>query len=145
MVATQSQFIKPHLKIVNAGTAAVALSTLTMRYWFTIDSTATPLPTMLAACDFAQVGCNNTSESFVAVTPARTGADNYFQIGFAAGAGSLAAGANTGEIQLAAHKSDFSVFTETNDYSFDATKTAYADWTKVTLYQNGTLIWGTEP
>src|SRR5262249_27454903 len=35
--------------------------------------------------------------------------------------------------------------TEGNDYSYDATKTSFADWTKVTLYRNGTLVWGAEP
>ena len=37
------------------------------------------------------------------------------------------------------------VYTQTNDPSFDATKIMYADWNRVTLYQNGTLVWGTEP
>jgi hypothetical protein len=142
MVVTQPQFIKPRMRIVNSGTTAVALSTLTMRYWYTVDTVA---PSQLASCDFATVGCNNIVETFTTVTPAKTGADTYFQIGFASGAGNLAAGGNTGEIQISAHKSDFSAYTETNDYSFDATKTAYADWNKVTLYQNGTLIWGIEP
>ena len=31
------------------------------------------------------------------------------------------------------------------DYSYDAAKTVFADWTHVTLYRNGTLVWGTEP
>ena len=40
---------------------------------------------------------------------------------------------------------DWTNYTQTNDYSFDATKTSYADWTKVTLYRNGVLVWGVEP
>jgi len=112
MVVTQAQFIKPRMRIVNTGTTAVALSTLTMRYWYTIDAGST---TQQAACDFATLGCNNVVETFTTVTPARTGADTYFQVGFASGAGNLAGGANTGEIQISAHKSDFSAYTETND------------------------------
>ena len=57
----------------------------------------------------------------------------------------LPAGANTDEIQTRIYDSAFGFFTETNDYSFDATKTAYADWTKVTVYYKGNLVWGTEP
>ncbi len=34
---------------------------------------------------------------------------------------------------------------EANDYSFDPTKTSFADWSNVTLFQNGALVWGTEP
>jgi hypothetical protein len=37
------------------------------------------------------------------------------------------------------------IYTQTNDYSFDATKTALTDWTHVTVYRLGTLIWGIEP
>jgi hypothetical protein len=69
-----------------------------------------------------------------------------FQVAFAATAGNLAAtSGNTGEVQIWFHKSGWTNYTQTNDPSFDATKTAYADWNRVTLYQNGTLVWGTEP
>ena len=37
--------------------------------------------------------------TFVTVSPARTGADHYLQLGFTSGAGSLAPGASTGGIQ----------------------------------------------
>jgi hypothetical protein len=120
----------------------VALSTLTIRYWYTIDT----VQPQTAWCDFATLGCSNIVESFVSVSPARTNADTYLLVGFASGAGNLAAnGGSTGEIQARFNKNDFSNYTESNDYSYDVTKTSYADWAKVTLYQNGTLVWGTEP
>jgi hypothetical protein len=43
------------------------------------------------------------------------------------------------------NKNDWSNYDETNDYSFDATKTAFSDWNRVTLYRNGVLVWGIEP
>jgi hypothetical protein len=43
------------------------------------------------------------------------------------------------------NKDDWSNFAEADDYSFDPTKLSFADWTRVTVYQNGTLIWGSEP
>ena len=67
------------------------------------------------------------------------------QVGFAATAGNLAAGGNTGEIQVWFHKNSWGNYTEGGDYSYDASKTAYADWTRATLYQNGTRVWGAEP
>jgi cellulose 1,4-beta-cellobiosidase len=76
---------------------------------------------------------------------AGTGADTYAELTFTAGAGTLAPGAQTGDIQLRMAKTDWTNFNEANDYSFDPTKTAYADWSKTTLYMNGTLVWGAEP
>jgi len=66
-------------------------------------------------------------------------------LGFTAGVGSIAAGGQTGDIQLRISKADWSNFNEANDYSYNPTKTAYANWDHVTLYQTGTLDWGTTP
>jgi len=141
--STMGQAVKPHYKVLNAGSSAVPLSQLTIRYWYTLDA---PIDTELSQCDFAQLGCSNIILTNVTLSPAKATADHYFQVAFAAGAGNLAAtNGNTGEIQIWFHKSGWTVYTQTNDPSFDATKVAYADWNKVTLYQNGTLVWGTEP
>jgi hypothetical protein len=152
---TNSQ-VKPHLKIINNSTSsmpAVPLSELTVRYWYTIDAGST---TQTANCDYATRDCAQLSygaTSFVTVNPAKTNADRYFEFGFRTGAGSLAAGGNassdtspstTGEIQLRINKSDFSNYTQTNDYSYNGV-TGYTATTKVTVYRNGTLIYGTEP
>jgi hypothetical protein len=141
--STMGQAVKPHYKVLNMGSTAVPLSQLTIRYWYTLDA---PIDTEASQCDFATLGCNNIILSNVTLSPARTTADHYFQVAFAPGAGNLAAtSGNTGDIQIWFHKTGWSLYTQTNDPSFDATKTAYADWNKVTLYQNGTLVWGTEP
>jgi hypothetical protein len=91
------------------------------------------------------VGCSNVKGNFVAVSPARTNADYYLEISFTSGAGTLAPGANSGDIQNRFSKSDWSNYNETNDYSYNATMTNYAAWTKVTAYYQGSLVWGTEP
>ena len=67
------------------------------------------------------------------------------EISFTSAAGSIAAGGQSGDIQIRIAKSDWSNFNEADDYSFDGTKSAFADWNKVTLYQGGTLAWGIEP
>lgn len=136
-----TQSFQPMLSVVNNGTAAVPLSSVTVRYWFTSDGGSS---TFTTNCWYAVVSCANVTQSVVAV-PAVTGADHYLQVGFTAAAGSLAAGASTGQIQNGVNKSDWSNFTQTNDYSFNAADTAWTANTTVTVYVNGTLVWGTEP
>jgi len=135
--------IKPHFNIVNAGTSAVPLSELKIRYWYTREGTQA----QNFWCDWAAItgSCNNLTGTFVQVSPARTGANFYVEVSFSAAAGSIAAGSQSGEIQTRFAKTDWSNYTETGDYSFDPTKTSFADWTHVTLYRNGVLVWGTEP
>jgi len=81
----------------------------------------------------------------VTVTPARTGADHYLEIAFTAAAGTLAAGTSSGLVQTAFHFDNFPAFDYTNDYSFNPATATLVDWSKVTLYDNGALVWGTEP
>ncbi|RPI94107.1 MAG: hypothetical protein EHM40_07675 [Chloroflexi bacterium] len=132
--------IKPHFNIVNAGTSPVPLSELKIRYWFTREGTQN----QSFWCDWAAINgaCGNVSGTFVQVG---SGADFYLEVSFAAAAGSIAAGGQSGEIQTRFAKSDWSNYTETGDYSFDPTKTSFADWTHVTLYRKGVLVWGIEP
>lgn len=139
--AASSSQPKPQIRIVNNSTAAIPLSALTARYWYTIDGPKT----QGFNCDYSPLGCSNVVGTFGTMTTGTATADTYLQIGFTAGAGSIAAGSNSGEIQARINKSDWSAYTQTNDYSFDATKTAYADWNNVTLYYNGILVWGVEP
>jgi cellulose 1,4-beta-cellobiosidase len=133
--------IKPHFNILNSGGSSVPLSELKIRYWYTREGTVG----QNFFCDYAVVNCSNITGTFVQVSPARTGADFYLEVGFSAAAGSIAAGGQSGEIQARFAKTDWSNYNETGDFSFDPTKTSFADWDHVTLYRNGTLVWGTEP
>jgi hypothetical protein len=131
--------IKPHLAVVNTTTSSVSLSELKLRYWYTVDGDKP----QNYWCDYATLGCANITARFIKMTAPVTGADYYLEVGFTGG--TLAPGASTGEIQNRFSKSDWTNYNESGDYSFDATKTAFADWSRVTLYRNGTLVWGTEP
>ncbi len=134
--------ITPHFKIVNTSTnISVPLSELKLRYWYSIDGDR---PQQFS-CFWAQVGCANINAALVPLATPIGGMDYYLELGFGTGAGSIAGGGSSGEIHTRLNKSDWSAYNESNDYSFDATKLAFADWNRVTLYRNGVLVWGNEP
>ncbi|TXS43943.1 glycoside hydrolase family 6 protein [Streptomyces sp. OR43] len=135
--ATDNQ-IRMGLQLVNTGTAAVDLSTVKLRYWFTPEAGASTFGT---SCDWAVIGCGNLTHS-VKTNGSAAGASHYLEVSFSSG--TLAAGASTGEIQMRLNKSDWSNFNEADDYS-RSTSTSYADASKVGLYVTGALAWGTAP
>jgi hypothetical protein len=137
--APNDQHVKPGLQLVNTGSESVSLAGIKVRYWFTKESGSTTFETW---CDFAAIGCGSLTHQVVAVSPARTGADRYFEVTISSG--TLAGSASTGEMQMRFNKSDFANFAEADDYSY-GTGSTYADTTKVTVHHGNTLIWGTEP
>jgi hypothetical protein len=127
----------------NVDIGAVPLTSVTMRYWFTNETPADPL---VFECDWAQVSCSNITARFVVLPSPVSGANTYLEIGFKAGAGTLAPGRNTGEIQTRVHHVNWSNFNTTETYSFISDESfVYKDTQTVTLYQNGALAWGVEP
>jgi cellulose 1,4-beta-cellobiosidase len=131
--------MKPHFNIVNGSTASVNMSELKIRYYFTKDAGGS----MVFWCDWAMKGCGNLSGAFLAGSGTNT--DTILEVSFTSGAGAIAAGQSSGEMQIRLSKSDWANFNESNDYSFDATKTAFADWDRVVLLRNGSVVWGTAP
>jgi len=131
-------------QILNNGTTAVPLSSVTMRYWLTDQAPTDPL---VFACDWAQVNCSNITSQFVTLsTPVAGKANKYLQIGFTAAAGSIAPGQTSGEIQTRIHHANYSEFDTSLTYSFISDESfVYKNTQTVTLYVNGTLVWGTEP
>jgi hypothetical protein len=130
-------------QILNNGTSSVPMSALTMRFWFTNETASDPLQ---FACDWAQVSCGNVTANFVHLATPVAKANAYAQIGFTSAAGSIAPRTNSGEIQTRIHHQNWSNFITTDSYSFISDPSfVYKNTQTVTLYENGVLVWGTEP
>ncbi len=137
--ATTAQ-VEPWFDLVNDGTQPVSLSGVKIRYYFKADS---PSQQYRFACSWAVVHCSTVTGTFGTISPGTATADRYLEVGFTSG--SLAAGAHTSDMQLRFYRSDWQTITQSDDYSFGPDHTSYADWTKVTVYVNGELVWGTSP
>ena len=136
--ATDSQ-IRTSLQVVNRGSGAIALNSVTARYWFTGDATN---PSYQIWCDYAVLGCGSVTLRVVKLSTPRPGADAYVEVSFAGG--TLAAGASTGEIQVRVAKADWSAFNQGDDYSY-RTAASFTDLATATAYRSGALAWGVEP
>jgi len=137
--------------VLDGSLAALPLTAVTFRYWFVLGET-TALPQL--AIDYAQMFQNGTgiTSKFVGVSPAVTGANEYLEIGFAAGAPTLTGFADTGQIQLrffGANNADSFDLDQTMDYSYRAcgadASAGFSNASNITGYINGVLAWGTEP
>ncbi|MEU9556446.1 cellulose binding domain-containing protein [Streptomyces fumanus] len=133
---------EPWFKVRNTGAAALPLSEVKLRYYFKADSAGAAYR---FGCSWAVKGCANITGTFGTLAHPTATADRYLEIGFTAGAGSLAPGADSGDLQLRFHQSTWQPLRQSDDYSFGAAQTAYGDWTKVTATRAGTLVWGEAP
>lgn len=133
--------IRPYIKLFNNSGVDIPFEDLTIRYWFTEDADG-PLTFQ---CDYADIGNSNVTGVITEMVSAENTADHYLEVGFATAAGNLSQGSNSGQIKLRITKTGGVNFDETNDYSYDATINSYTENQNITVYQNGALIWGSEP
>lgn len=136
--ATADQ-VEPWLKLVNSGTTSVPLSDVKVRYYFRSE---TPDVGYRFACSWAVRGCGNVTGQFGTLTGGP--ADRYLEVGFTGGAGTLAPGQDTGDLQLRFYRTNWGPITQSDDYSFRGEST-YSAWNRVTVHRGGTLLWGTPP
>lgn len=136
----QSNTIYVRYKLTNNGSDSIKLSDLKLRYYYTKEGTAD----QNFYCDWSNAGSQYVSGALHALTPSKKTADQYLEISFTSDAGSIDPGHSV-EVQGRLAKSDWSNYTQTNDYSYQSTASAYTSWNHVTAYQSGQLVYGVEP
>lgn len=139
--STGSDQAEPWFKVVNTGSSTVSLGQVRLRYYFKAEAGAS----YTFRCSWAVKGCANVTGTFGTLANPTATADRYLEIGFTSGAGSLAPGADSGDLQLRFHRSDWRPLVQGDDYSFGPSQTSYGDWNKVTATVGGTHVWGTAP
>ncbi|MBE2220398.1 MAG: S8 family serine peptidase [Anaerolineae bacterium] len=137
-IQTDHLHLRPYFKIVNQGNT-VPLHELTLRYWFTRDG----ISQQQVDCDFATVGCTNIFSNLGLVAGTAV-SDTYLELTFSPNTGNLLGGHNSGNIQMRVHKTNWTAYNESNDYSFNGAA-VFSQNPQITLYHNGNLVWGEEP
>ena len=143
------------LDVVNHASTAIALSDVTLRYWFTADGNT--LSTIYFQTYYSANVSTNTminadvSGTFASAPAANVSAtsDSYMELSFSAAAGSLPTNGKA-TVQCSwdgpGPNVYMDMFDEANDYSFDANDTAApVQAPYVTAYVGGVLVWGIEP
>jgi len=127
------------LKVQNDG-MAFDLTDLTIRYWFTDDGAGT----FIGEIDYAQQANGSSfSKSDVTVTFGQESGSNYATIGFTGG-DNVATNASVDQVQLRLHTTDYKMFDQSNDFSYQGSAAAVAN-PNITPYINGTQVGGCVP
>ncbi len=145
--APASNTINANFRVKNTGSSPVNLSDLKLRYYYTIDEDKPQSfwcdhAGMLNGSGYSDVTKNITG-TFVKMDQTTDTANYYLEVGFNASSGNLPAGAYI-DIQTRVTRNDWSNYNQSNDYSYKASG-SYIDWSRITAYNIGTLVFGEEP
>ena len=133
----------PQIQVVNTGTGPLNLNNVTVRYWFNCDCTTQGLQAWVDWAGLMPSGANATGNVHVSVASTSQGGQTDYVLYTFTGNMVLQPGQMI-QIQSRYNKTDWSNMTQSNDWSF-APYTGFTDWTHVTGYLGGSLVWGQEP
>jgi hypothetical protein len=143
-----SSYIGSEISINDASTSSVPISSLTLRYYYTDEVHVTPQMTI----NWSHVSTSGADEdltvnyTFGTVSPAVMDADSYVEFSFSSSASVLTPGeAAVFSWQMQGPDPATDIYTQSNDYSFDSTKTTLTAWNHVVLFESGSVAWGIVP
>ena len=133
----------PQIEVVNTGSGPLNLNNVEVRYWFNCDCTTQTVQSWVDWAGLLPSGTSVTSDVVSTVQPTTLGGQtNYISYKFT-GNLVLQPGQSI-EIQSRFNLSDWSNMLQANDWSFTP-YTSFTEWTKITGYLNGSLVWGEQP
>jgi hypothetical protein len=141
------------IRLLNATSAAIPLSELSLRYWFTsefsCEETSAEFDVIVNDFRFQnphlQLSAADVTTEIVALDTGAPGCDAYFELGFAGITESLA----PNQYAAISYHTQLPIYTtphsQANDYSFGACTTTPVYWDRITVYRDGRLVTGTPP
>lgn len=142
---TETKEVHPRFKLINNGNTPIKLSSIKIRYYYTVDIEDKQ---QHFYCDWSDIGRKYVTGRLVKMDSSEENADYYLELSFDS-TESLDPGSN---IEIACRfgpdntVGDGNIFyNQSNDYSFNDTAGDFISWDKATVSVSGFLLWGTEP
>jgi hypothetical protein len=125
------QQIKFNFKVFNTTGVPAQLSEIKVRYYYSRESFSREE----FHVEYAAIGSSNVVGQFF---------PGYLEMTFKEDAGVIPNDGDSGEIQVRINMVDWMVYDQSNDFSFDPSKTEYTDSGKMVIVWKGSAIWGTQ-
>jgi hypothetical protein len=141
--------LQAKVQVLNVGTAALSLKGMEVRYYYTDEASTSGTPTV----EVYDKSIDTFTIALKAMTTPVSKADHYVSIAYSAGSiipdlnrvCDRGDNADCAEVTFAIHTANYTgSYDPSNDYSF-VPSTSVGNNGNITVYQDGTLIWGTAP
>ena len=141
-----SNMIKPLIRLANLSDNALKMKDYSFRYWY---SNETAPAEQITNIFFVQNESNWQSPCYYPYDCIKTsrGEENghsYVQVEFKNAAGELAPN-KAFRVELGINAANWQNYNQANDYSYAPPTQDLLRWEKITVYNKGTLVFGTEP
>ena len=133
----------PQIEVKNTGTGPLSLNNVEIRYWFNCDCTNQTVQTTVDWAGLMPSGTSVTGDVLDTVQPTSAGGQTDY-ISYKFTGNLVLQPGQMIEIQGRFNLSDWSNMVQSNDWSY-AAYTGFTQWTHITGYVSGSLVWGQEP
>ena len=141
------------IRLLNATSAPILLSELSLRYWFTSEFSCaqTTAEFQVTVNDFRfqnphdPMSSADVTTDVVALDTGAPGCDAYIELGFSTTTASLL----PNQYAAISYHTQLPIYTtphsQANDYSYGACTATHVYWDRITVYRDGRLVTGTPP